>query len=645
MPAPLSDPSLLDRLVERLQSKETLGLEFKSAQGGIGKAVWETASAFANTSGGWLILGVNDDGEPLGVGDGHKRSQQFLDQVRNPSKISNAVCGAHDVEIQQVNGNDLIVIRIPASALRDRPVYVGRNPYEGTFIRRGEGDYRCTKPEVDRMMREASDVAADSTVLRGYGLADLDEDTLSSYRRRYQTEHPTSPDVGLDDIGFLKAIGGWRRERERNEEGLTVAGLLLCGKGEAIRDWRGRHLIDYRLLDEENLEQRWLDRVTWEGNLLGAVDTLFPRLVEGVDVPFRLAGTTRQDQTPVHTAVREALVNLLVHADYSETAASLVLRSPSGYQFRNPGSSRVSEPDLYAANRSEPRNPTLVRMFRRIGLAEEAGTGIPTILKAWRDLGYRLPEIQSERYEFMLTLRHAHLFSEGDRNWLEALDRDWTEAEQVALIFARHEQTIDNERLRGLAGLHPTDATKLLVKLRDAGHLTMEGERRGARYRLSAEALALIPDERQADLGFTVEERHVPPKESVGDSRLSLGDSQSNLDDSDRSLDDSDRSLGDSRFNLRDLPPELWTFASQFSEIVSAFVGRSWVPSPERDDVVLRLCDVTPLSAREIATLLQRDPQTARVSVRSLVRRGKLKQVYPERSDPRQRYRTVSLTK
>ncbi len=632
MPALSSDPSLLDKLVERLQSQETLDLEFKSAQGGIGKAAWDTVSAFANTSGGWLILGVNDDGEIAGVPKAAIRLKEFFDLVHNSQKISHPVCGPDDASVEVLGTKELLVIRVPAAARRNQPVYINGNPYTGTYVRRGESDYRCAKPEVDRMMREASDVAADSTVLPSHGTEDLDTGTLANYRRRYQTQNPDSPLLTLDDGEFLRAIGAWRRNREQDTQGLTVAGLLLLGREEVIREWRSRHLIDYRLLDEDEVDQRWLDRVAWEGNLLGGVDTLLPKLVEGVDVPFRLSGVTRQDQTPVHTAVREALVNLLVHADYSETAASLVTRSPAGYQFRNPGSSRVSESDLSSANRSDPRNPTLVRMFRLIGLAEEAGTGIPTILRAWRELGYRRPDVQSltERYEFTLTLRHIHMVSEGDRNWLDALGRHWSEPEQIALVVARHEGTIDNERLRGLAGLHPTDATKVLVGLRDARHLTMEGERRGARYRLSPEALALVPGERQGDLGLDGEQDSPRPVPRLGDSGQNLGGSGSNL--------------GDSGSNLGDLPPNLLEFAPQFAEIVEQLAERRWVPARERNAVVTRLCAVTPLSTREVALLLRRDPQTARASIRMLLESGHLEPVFPEPNHPRQRYRTASPT-
>lgn len=162
----------------------------------------------------------------------------------------------------------------------------------------------------------------------------------------------------------------------------------------------------------------------------------------------------------MQVAVREALVNLLVHADYAETQASLVTRAPEGYLFRNPGSSRVPEEDLLSGDRSDPRNPTLVAMFRHVGLADEGGTGIPKILQAWQRLNLRPPAIDSgtERYEFTLRLRYAHLLSDEDRDWLQALGGRWAEAEQLALLLARDEGEVDNLRLRRRSGIRRSRA-------------------------------------------------------------------------------------------------------------------------------------------------------------------------------------------
>jgi len=396
-------PSLLTTLLDRLTGKEDLDLEFKAAKHTLPKSLWSTVSAFANTRGGWIVLGVDERTLAIeGVDQPHKVLQDFHNLARNPQKVSVPMCGADDASIEMLNDKHLIVLRVPAASRKLRPIYVNANPYTGTYVRRNEGDYCCNKAEVDRMMRESSDVAADSTILLDFAWDDLDHESLARYRRRFQTRDPSSPRNSYDDRLFLRTIGGFRRDRETGREGITVAGLLFFGTARALREWRTRHLIDYRLVPEDpDSDTRWEDRIAWEGNLLDAYETIYPRLVAGLPVPFTMKGDTRVDESPVHVVLREALVNLLAHADYADTQASLVVRSRAqgGFYFRNPGSSRVLQADLLRGDHSDPRNPELVHMFRLLGLAEEAGTGIPRIFKAWRDLGFRPPtlEVGTER--------------------------------------------------------------------------------------------------------------------------------------------------------------------------------------------------------------------------------------------------------
>jgi ATP-dependent DNA helicase RecG len=477
-------PDWLLELLSRTDRHEDVEIECKRASGGLPKDLWETLSAFANTRGGRIVLGVDERQgfAPEGVPNVDARLKELWDGLRNPQKVSGVVCSEGDVTVETVEGKSLLVIRVPAAPRRDRPVYLNNNPYLGTYVRRHSADYRCDKAEVDRMIREASGATADSAIVAEFSLDDLDRDALTSYRNRFQTRDPASPWNGYDDARFLKALGGMARDRANGVEGITVAGLLMFGRPETIREWRGRHLIDYRRLPgPTDVQERWVERIAWEGNLFGAFFAIYPRLIADQPIPFQLVDGVRTEHGPLHDALREALVNLLVHADYTESDASLILRSADGFLFRNPGSSRVPEDDMLIGNRSDPRNPSLALMFRKIGLAEEAGTGIPKIIQVWREMGFQLPGIQpgSDRYEFTIELRYAHLLSDEDRRWLQSLGSQWSEAEQISLVMARHEGWVDNLRLRSLTGLHSADATSVLTGLRERGLLQQQGGGRG----------------------------------------------------------------------------------------------------------------------------------------------------------------------
>ncbi|MDQ2805573.1 MAG: putative DNA binding domain-containing protein [Chloroflexota bacterium] len=629
-------PSLLATLLERLTGQEALDLEFKSARNALPASLWPTISAFANTAGGWLVLGVGEQQGAAtieGVSNATTLLQDLHNLLRNPQKISHAVCGADDASIETLAGKQLLVLRVAAASRKARPVYVAGNPYTGTYLRRNSGDYHCTKAEVDRMMREASDIAADSAVLCHFNWADLDLAALARYRRRYQTQNPISPWNSYDDHAFLRALGGYGRDRETGVAGITVAGLLLLGQAEALREWRTRHLIDYRLvLSESVADLRWDDRVTWEGNLYEAFEAIYPRLIAGLPVPFRLQGTVRLDESQVHIALREALVNLLVHADYGETQASLIVRSPDGLLFRNPGSSRVPATDFLMGDRSDPRNPELVKMFRLVGLAEEAGTGIPKIISAWRELGFQLPgiDVGTERYEFTLQLRYAHLLSADDRTWLYSLGESWSEAEQLALVLAKHEGAVDNIRLRSLTGQHSSDITKVLGNLRDRDLLDMSGSGRSARYQLSRRVLETA--------GSPVATDSSPTTFTPFDFTELGGNSTSKVANfpgiSANSPDKPANSPG-----MTDEDHAVWR---DLQEIARPARRQTRLLATIRDDIIISLCRRIPLSLTDIAQLMNRNATYLGDILKSLITTGRLAYLYPEQPNhPQQKYVAV----
>ncbi len=597
MPMDIAVTDLIATLIERLQGSETLEVEVKLAQGGIPKSLWETVSAFANTNGGWILLGVKESNNMLeveGLSNPSKMLDDFYNMLRNPQKINYPICNAQDARIESLDGKEILVIRVPEAPRQQRPVYINGNPYNGTYVRRHTGDHHCTKPEVDRMMREASDVGADSAILPGFNLDDIDQDALTRYRRLDQTLHPGEPRNTYDDVRFLSAIGAYGRERGTAKEGLTVAGLLLLGTNKGIREWRSRHLIDYRmLLTEDDPDKRWDDRVPWEGHLFGAFENIYLRLTTGLATAFQLQGATRIEESPVHIVLREALINLLVHADYAVPEASLIVRTPSGFLFRNPGSSRISEFDLLHGDRSDPRNPELVRMFRLIGLAEEAGTGIPKIIRAWRELGLEMPKIDAgtERYEFTLQLRQAHLLSAEDRRWLKNLSSQWNEAEQLALVHAKHHGYVDNATLTRLTGQHPADISKVLVGLRNRQFLQMVSGGRYACYELSSQVIS--------GTRMPINTVILPSKQET-------------------------------------IPINIWNELMQLGTIIR---DHPRVNRLTLETVIVQICALAPLGVNDLETLLQRKKQYLLKIIRALIASGRINYFYPHQPNhPRQKY-------
>lgn len=206
------------------------------------------------------------------------------------------------------------------------------------------------------------------------------------------THRPDHPWLALDDQEFLQVLGGFRHDRQTGEKGLTQAGLLMFGQWPALQEALSNYFADYQEQPEDKTSQiRWLDRVvpdgTWSGNIFDFFRKISRKMVADLKVPFVLKGNFRQDDTPLHRALREALVNTLVHADYSDRASILVVKDPAGFLFRNPGLMRVPAEQVLLGGESDCRNRTLHQMFLMINLGERAGSGLPKIRQGWETTG------------------------------------------------------------------------------------------------------------------------------------------------------------------------------------------------------------------------------------------------------------------
>jgi len=138
-------------------------IEAKQARGGLPKSLWETYSAFANTLGGVILLGVAEAQDKalfaVPLPDPQALIDEFWQLIDDPSVASANILQPEDVQILRCEGLDIVAIFVPRAQRKHRPVYIGQDPYTGTYYRRGEGDWRSPRHEVEAMLRDRDDPA------------------------------------------------------------------------------------------------------------------------------------------------------------------------------------------------------------------------------------------------------------------------------------------------------------------------------------------------------------------------------------------------------------------------------------------------------------------------------------------------------
>ena len=484
---------------------ERLTLECKKAEGQLPKSVWETYSSFANTVGGTILLGISENlsetnpekrFEVTGVADPKKMKKDLFDTL-NSNKVNRNILTDSDAEIIDYEGRSVLYIHVPQADYRQRPIYINGNMMRGSFKRNYEGDYHCTEDDVKAMIRDANDSGNDSVLMENYNMEDIDAKTLAAYRNRFRIANPDHVWNDYSDRDFLLNMGGYIVDRNTHREGLTLAGLLMFGKGLPIRERFDNIRMDY--LDMTNLQpdSRWSDRLTydgrWENNLYNFFMYVQSKLLSGLKRPFLLKGIERIDETSVHKAVREALTNLVIHSDYMITGVLKVEKHDDCFVFSNPGSLKIPVMDIYAGGHSKARNPNMQAMFRMIGFGDNIGSGFPTILEAWKKENWRQPYLieRSDLHLVELSLSMVSLISEDCRDALHGIFgnnyHDLNKEEQFVLAMAATEKSISNYRVQQLLGRNPLEAGKILYSLVSKNMLVSTNKGRWTSYSINAD--------------------------------------------------------------------------------------------------------------------------------------------------------------
>jgi len=500
----MMDSLTLEDIAALAESVET---ECKAAQGRDGSGelpedFWKSYCGMANADGGTIWLGIKEQPRgqfaACGILEIDRVRKDIWDNLNNRQKVSANLLAERDIQPVAVEGKFVLRVVVPRARRQSKPVHLGNNPFGNTYIRRHEGDYPADDETVRRMLAERVEDSRDERVLKGFGFGDLDPETVAAYRNRFSAVKPGHVWSDLPVEAFLVRIGALGINREEGSAGLRVAGLLLFGRAEVIRDVLPFYMVDYQERPEGPSGTRWIDRIvpdgSWSGNLYDFFRRVYPKLTADLKAPFQLQDGQRIEDTPVHEALREALVNTLVHADFTGRASVLVIKQPGLFGFRNPGLMRIPVEDAIRGGTSDCRNRRLQTMFQLVGYGDHAGSGLPKIYQNWAGEHWRRPELREvqEPDRTEIELRMSSLLPPQALLQLETQFgkrfRHLGTQERYALVTAIQEGSVQNARLHALTGTHPADLTKLLGRLVREGFLESRGSGRGTDYSITGQS-------------------------------------------------------------------------------------------------------------------------------------------------------------
>lgn len=647
----LEDISLLAE-AEELECKLAAG---RDGNGQIPNDLWLTYSAFANTRGGVIILGVKEVDRKfqlVGLRNAEKMRSDIFNLLNNRQKVSANLLDGSKVQTATIDDRCILILDVPRAGRKHQPVFINGNPLTGTYRRSDEGDRLCDGEMVRRMLAEQVEDSRDNRILVGFDIDDLSRDSIQAYRQAMRDRTPNHPFLDAENEAFLRKIGAIGRSRETGAQGLTVAGLLMFGHDTAIREEFPNYHLDFQERPRLHAELRWVDRVTldgtWSGNVYDFYRRVYRKLVSELKVPFALKDGQRQDETPVHQALREAFVNTLVHADYTARASVLIVKRPDMFGFRNPGLMRVSIEQAFTGGESDGRNRMLQSMFLLVGAGEKAGSGVPKIQKGWRDQHWSPPslyDLDEPSEQTRLELRMSDLIPADAKRQLQAQFGDRLESlstdQRLILAAAAMEQVVTHARLLSICEQHRVDLSRMLQGLVKDGYLRRYGRGRATYYHLPGAGLSAsenlfgtsIPAPLKVSASKPMEQTANPMEfDSVGLARNSVG------------LRDISREEVNDHNCIIDRLEEIDSYLREDLERLASRVTRSGkISSDVAQDVIVQLCSGRYLTLRVLSELLSRNSTYLRNSLLNpLVQSGRLKRAFSQSNDPRQAYTSTT---
>jgi ATP-dependent DNA helicase RecG len=525
---PELDATNVSEIVSTLRAvgSDLTTIEVKAAAGGLPKSIIETVSAFANTDGGLILLGLDESSEfsVLQVGSGKLASDlasACADQLEPPIRP--------EIEIVEFEGNHLVAALVDELPQTQKPCFVkSRGIERGSFVRTFDGDRSLSTYEVHVLQSSRGQPDDDGAIVAGATTDDLDSSLTSTLLARLRstrghTFSSASDDEILDMMGVTVTRDGARA--------VTLAGLLALGRfPQQFVPQLDVTFVALPTASGEPLQDgtRFLDNQSIDGPIPRMVSETLAALRRNMKRRSIVVGVGREDRWEYpEEAIRELVANALMHRDYNQLAHGTQVRVslyPDRLEVSSPGGLHgpVSHVDLLAEAVSSSRNARLAKLLEDVEVestgrtvCENRGSGLLATAAALRDAGMEPPRVVDNIREFRMIIRNHGLLDDDAVSWLSTLDTArLNDRQRLGLAFLHRNGQITNQQYRTVTGTDSLTATRELTGLAGEGLIDKTSDRRWTIWKLAGAK----PSDTQRRLEFTPQN----PQVTRGDRRPAI---------------------------------------------------------------------------------------------------------------------------
>lgn len=380
-------------LKTKIDLSESETIEFKNSLSEMDQ-ILDTISAFSNTKGGTIYIGVADDGNINGVTIG----KGTLETLANEIKLNTDPRLFPNIATEEINSE--IIIKVTVQEYPIKPIWTK----DKVFVRVGKTNQKITAEKIREMISQNTPFHWDKQLLPDLTINDINENDVISFVKLSNEERNSDFGAVRDIKSHLEKLNLIQNDK------LTNASLLLFGKHP--QKYFPRSIIKCaKFAGSEPVD--FLDIQEISGTIIGQVPDVLNFIRKHINVSVDISGKAQRDEIWDYPkeALREAVINAICHRNYEDTGNVQVRIFDDKIEIWNPGTlpAGITIQSLMEHHRSLPRNELIARCFYLIKFIEQWGTGTNRILSFCRSAGLKDPKFEVKDNDFIVTFYKATL--------------------------------------------------------------------------------------------------------------------------------------------------------------------------------------------------------------------------------------------